>query len=276
MKQRLLINLLLLLCVVGLAIFLITRPEDTVVEEEVILTDVDPEQIHVIHIQKQSQDDIIFQKQGGHWMMQSPYNLPANTARISVMLKLLQAHSYDHFSAADNDLTPFLLAAPAVSIVLNDTRIAFGDTNPLEEKLRYVLIKDTVHLINDSLFRQLRASATFFLSPRLIPPDTSIKSIHLPGMTIDNTEGNTLDGAQHQIITAWQNVEAVSIQKYVEVTPIDSIQLQLSTDQVIEFKVIADTPNLILARPDQGIQYHIVNPAADGLFPVPAVTETAP
>lgn len=276
MRQRLLINLFLLLCVIGLAVLLLTKPDEKIIEAEVTLTEIDPQDIHVIHVQRQAQDDIIFQKQDGHWIMQSPYKLPANPARINVMLKLLQAHSYDRFSAADNDLTPFLLAVPAVSIVLNDTRIAFGDTNPLEEKLRYVLIKDTVHLINDSLFRQLQAAPTFFLSSKLIPPETTIKSIQLPGVMIDNTEGNTLDGAQHQLITAWQNVEAVSIQKYKEVTPIDSIQIQLGNDETIIYLITSDAPNLILARPELGIQYHIINTTADNLFPVSAVTETVP
>ena len=276
MSRRLLINLVLLFCVIGLAVFLGTNKEQEIVEQDVTLTDVHPDSIHIIHIERQDLDDIIFQKQDDHWIMQSPFNLPANPSRIKVMLKLLQAHSYDHFSAADNDLTPFMLAVPAVSIMLNDTRIAFGDINPLDKKLRYVLIKDTVHIINDSLFHQLQTSATFFLNPKLIPPDATIKAIHLPELKIENNKGGKMPEAYHQIIKAWMQVESVYVGKYEEMEPIDTIKLELTSGEIIEFIILSARPNLILARPDTGIKYHISNLDSDSLFPTKPETESVP
>jgi len=274
MSRRFLINLGLLFCIVGLAIFLTTNKDKEIVEEEITLTGIDPASIHVIQIERQGLDNIIFQKQDEHWDMQSPFNLPANPSRIKVMLKLLQAHSYDHFSAADNDLTPFMLAVPAVSIILNDTRIAFGDTNPLENKLRYVLIKDTVHIINDSLFHQLQTSATFFLDPKLIPPDATIKTIRLPELIIENTGDGKMSGAHHQIMNAWNQMESISVRKYEETEPIDTIKLELTTGEMVEFIIISGRPNLILARPNIGIQYHISNTVSDSLFPTQPETES--
>jgi hypothetical protein len=272
MRLRLFINLLLLLCVIGLAIFLGRERNKEIIEPAVTLTDIQPDSIHLIHIERHDLDDIIFQKQGNSWVMQSPFKLPANPSRINVMLNLLQAHSYDRFSAPDNDLTPYMLAVPAVSIVLDDTRIAFGDTNPLEEKLRYVLVKDTVHIINAGLFNQLQASATFFLDAKLIPPAASIKAIQLPDLNIENTEDDTLSGAQHQIINAWEQVESISLRKYEEIEAIDTIKIELETGELIEFVIVSNRPNLILARPERGIQYHISNTVSDNLFP--AKTET--
>ncbi|MFT5425187.1 MAG: hypothetical protein ACI9ZT_000108 [Gammaproteobacteria bacterium] len=267
MPLRLLVNFVLLFSVTGLAVFLITDKDKEIVVEEITLTDIDPESIHVIRIERRDLDGIIFQKQDDHWDMQSPFNLPANPSRIKVMLKLLQAHSYDHFSAADNDLTPFMLAVPAVSIILNDTRIAFGDTNQLEEKLRYVLIKETVHIINDSLFHQLQASATFFLDSKLIPRDAEIKAIQLPELNIKKSEDGKLSGTHHQIINAWNQAESISVRKYEEIEPIDTIKLELTSGEIIEFVIVSNRPNLILARPDKGIQYHISSAASDNLFP---------
>jgi len=268
MRLRLFINLLLLLCVIGLAIFLSRGGNEEVVEPVVTLTDIQPDSIHLIHIERRDLDDIIFQKQGNNWMMQSPYKLPANPSRIHVMLSLLQAHSYDHFSAPDNDLTPYMLAVPAVSIVLDGTRIAFGVTNPLEEKLRYVLVKDTVHIISAGLYDQLQASATFFLDAKLIPPDASIKTIQFPDLSIENTEDDTLSGAQYQIINAWKHVKSISLRKYEEIEAIDTIKIELNTGELIEFVIVSNRPNLILARPEEGIQYHISNTVSDNLFPV--------
>lgn len=276
MPRRLLINLVLLFCVIGLAVFLGTNKEQEIIEPDVTLTDIYPDSIHRIHIERRDLDDIIFQKQNDHWHMQSPFNLPANPSRIKVMLKLLQAHSYDHFSAPDNDLTPYMLAVPAVSIVLNDTRIAFGDTNPLNKKLRYVLVKDTVHIINDSLFHQLQTSATFFLNQKLIPPGATIKAIHLPELTIGNTDSGKVTRAHQQIIKAWMHVESVYVGKYEEIEPIDTIKLELTSGEIIEFIILSARPNLILARPDTGIKYHIGNLDSDSLFPTKPKTESVP
>lgn len=273
MSRRLVINLLLFLCVIGLTIFLSRGGNEEVIESEITLTDIQPDSIHVIHIERRDMDDIIFQKQGNNWMMQSPFDLPANSSRIRVMLNLLQAHSYDHFSAPDNDLTPYMLAVPTVSIVLNDTRVAFGDTNPLEEKLRYVLVKDTVHIINDSMFHQLQASPTFFLDAKLIPPDTTIKTIYLPELKIDNTEDGKTSGAHHQILHSWKQVESVSVRKYEEIEAIDTIKIELETGELIEFIIVSNRPNLILARPERGIQYHISNTVSDNLFPAQLETK---
>jgi len=273
MSRRLFTNLLLFICVIGLAVFLIKNEDIEVIEQEVTLTDIQLDSIHVIHIERRDLDDIIFQKQENNWMMQSPFNLPANPSRIRVMLSLLQAHSYDHFSAPDNDLTPYMLAVPAVSIVFNDTRIAFGDTNPLEEKLRYVLVKDTVHIINDSLFHQLQASATFYLDAKLIPPDATIKTIHFPELKIEDTGDGKMNGASHQIISSWGQVESVSVRKYEEIEAIDTIKIELETGELIEFIIVSNRPNLILARPEKGIQYHISNTVSDNLFPADPESE---
>jgi len=273
MRLRLFLNLLLFLCVIGLAIFLSRGGNKEIIEPAITLTDIQPESIHVVHIERRDLDDIIFQKQGNNWMMQSPFKLPANPSRIRVMLSVLQAHSYDHFSAPDNDLTPYMLAVPAVSIVLNDTRIAFGDINPLEEKLRYVLVKDTVHIINDSMFHQLQASATFFLDAKLIPPDATIKTIHLPELKIENTEDGKMSGAHHQVINSWKQVESVSVRKYEEIEAIDTIKIELETGELIEFIIVSNRPNLILARPERGIQYHISSTVSDSLFPAKPETE---
>jgi len=78
MPHRLLINLVLLFCVIGLAVFLSTNKEQEIIEQEVTLTDIYPDSIHRIHIERRDLDDIIFQKQDDHWHMQSPFNLPAN------------------------------------------------------------------------------------------------------------------------------------------------------------------------------------------------------
>lgn len=266
-QLRLLINLVLFLCIIGLAAFLMTRkdPPETETETAVILTKTHPDSVKVIHVERRDMEDIIFQKRKGYWHMQSPFNLPVNFARIRFMLSLLQAHSYTQISAADNDLTAFMLTLPEISIIFNDVKISFGDLHPIDKQTRYVLLNDQVHLINDNLFYQLQASATFFLDPKLVPENATIKSIRSSALTIKGDKQPS--DPERNITYAWQQAEAVIVRKYEEAVAIDSVQLTLDTEEIITFTIIADRPNLILARPDQQIQYHIANDIADSLFP---------
>lgn len=263
MHTRILMNLILLFCIIGIAIFLFTREEQKIEQVDIVLTEIDPKTVQTIHIKKRNVEDIIFYKKEQHWYMQQPFNLHADHTRIDLMLQLLQAHSYMRFSAADHDLTRFMLAAPEISILFDETQIFFGAPHPLDKKTRYVRSKDTVHIINDSLFYHLQAPATFFLEPKLIPLDASIQAIHFSEITI--TENATLK-EHKQVLKAWAATEAIAVRNYEEIPAINYIELTLSTGTTIRFTIIAEKPNLILARIDQNIQYHIGSDTADQLF----------
>ena len=262
-QKRLLMNFILLFHIIGIAVFLVTREEQPVEQADIKITTIDPKTVQTIHLKKRNTRDIIFYKQEQYWHMQQPFNLLADHSRIDIMLELLQARSYKHFSAADNDLSGFMLAAPEVSILFDETQIFFGAQHPLDKKTRYIRSKDTIHVIDDSLFYHLRAPATFFLEPKLIPPNTSIQAIHFPTITI--TENSTLN-THKQILSAWSAIKAVAVRNYEKVLAIDHITVKLSTGTNIRFTIIAEKPNLILARIDQNIQYHIGSDTADQLF----------
>ncbi|MEE9552389.1 MAG: DUF4340 domain-containing protein, partial [Gammaproteobacteria bacterium] len=158
--------------------FITTTNDDDIVDNDVTLTATDPENAEHIKIIRRDLDDITFKKQDNRWFMQHPYAITANPVRINTLLGVLQAHSYAQFDTTEVTLGRFLLDHPLVSIQIDDNLIKFGDTNPLE-RLRYVLFNNTVHLINDSLYQQLLAPATFFISLKLIPAGNNISAIHL-------------------------------------------------------------------------------------------------
>ena len=265
MHTRLVTNIVLLFIVIGLALFLVNTQKQEKENTEVPLTAIDPATINSIMIdRKQSGDEIRFNKVKGKWQMQSPWQLPANEFRINTMLKLLHAYSYTQFNVADIDLKRFLLDAPELAIQFNDTRIAFGDTSPLA-KQRYVLVDNKVHLINDSLFEQLQAPATFFLDTRLLPEGASIKSIRFPDYSISMETGVWTVSPQSgtsadklvAIINAWQTLDAISISKYEAADAKDSIHIDAGAAGSYDFIIVSPQPKLVLARPDIGIQYHI-------------------
>ena len=284
MRSRLLINLVLLLVVTGLSLLLIYDQNEQSVITETPLTALDPAGITRIHIERGEGSVVSFNRDRDGWYMQRPYIHAANPVRISAMLKLLQAHSYTQFRTADVDLARFLLKAPAVVIQFDDTRIAFGDSSPIG-KQRYVLVNDTVHLINDSLFQQLQAPATFFLNSRLLLEAAKIQSITLPGHTISKQNdiwsivpATDISADQIvQLVDAWHNLNAISISEYMPGNNYGMISIDMGDAGIINLSIVSPPPQLILGREDLGLQYHISDDDAARLFlaKVNEITESA-
>ncbi len=272
-RQRL--NIILFLVAIALTVFLISTGKDNEAVPDVTLTTIEPASVTSIKIIRSKNDEIVFNRVGGQWMMQEPYHLPANKFRIDTMLKMLAAHSYTQFGAKDVELARFLLETPEISIQFNDDRIDFGDTSPLGEQ-RYVLFDNTVHLINDSLYEQLQSPATFFISPRLLPPDADIISIQLPEHQLRKTADKwIIEPAENisadkiiELVSAWKSVEAITVRIFEAKEIPGTIRIELAQGDPIEFAMVSAPPQLALARPELNIQYHISSYDAEQLLRV--------
>jgi len=271
-RLRLFINIVLFLAIIFLVLFLSRNTNDNK-ETDLNLTTINPESVEQIKIIRRDLGEIMFSKKNGQWMMQTPYSLAANQLRINTMLKLLGAHSYTRLNKSEVELERFLLNDPVVSIKFNEALISFGDTSPLG-KQRYVPFENGVHLINDSLYQQLLTSATFFISPKLLPPNSKIEALHLPDQKIHKLDGKWasepgMDISADKLIevlNAWQEVGAITVRTYEEAETLNKITVDLGNSKIIEYLVISDVPQLILARADLNLQYHISNYDAERLF----------
>lgn len=256
-----------------LALFLSTTLNDKTTEQDITLTDLELASINTIKIIRSTANEILFQKENGQWWMHEPYHLPANEFRINTLLKLPGAHSYTRFRKNEVELERFLLNEPVVSVVFDNTRIDFGDTSPIGEQ-RYVLVNDTVHLINDSLYQQLQTPATFFLKTKLLPEDSGIKAINFPDYRVSKHEGiwkvdPGLDISADNItrlVHAWRNADAISIRDYEGSDNTGTVRVELEDGNIFEFLIVTPPPQLVLARSDIGLQYHISGYDSEQLF----------
>ncbi len=273
MQSRLLINIVLFLIVAGLAIFLIRQDDSAPTEVDVTLTTFESGSINEISIIRRDLDDIVFIKEGDQWSMQSPFVLPANPVRINTILKILQAYSYAQLDVKNVELKHFILDDPVVSLKFNETQIDFGDTSPLG-KQRYVLLNETVHLINDSLYQQLLTSPTFFVSPKLLPGNSSITALTLPDYQLRQVEGIWMVEPPVainadkiiQLVNAWRDAGAITLRAFSDNASEEKIIVELMSGETIEFVTASTPPRLILARPEFNLQYHISGYDADRLL----------
>lgn len=273
MRARLLLNLCLLVLVAGLGLFLVYGGGREETPAEVTLTSLAPETITHINVARGGQDEIRFVRQSGVWMMEYPLAQRAHDLRLETMLKLLSAHSYAQYPAAAVSLSRFKLDQPQVTITFNDTLVGFGDTNPLGNQ-RYVLVNNTVHIINDALFQQLQAPPHFFLSTRLLPEHAVISAILLPGHAIRwqgsawTVEPGISLGADAivQLVNAWRDAQAISISEYEDTAPAERVRIEMEKQEALDFLIVSPPPQLILARADLGLQYHIGDYEAGRMF----------
>lgn len=276
MQRRLLINLGLLLLIILLSVLIYHGSEQKKTAPDVKLTQLQPDTIKKIQITRKGSDTIELVRKDKQWFMQKPIQAPANEFRIKTLLKLANAYSYTHFVASAAELQQYQLDKPAISVSFNGTTIALGNTSPVEKR-RYVLVNNTVHMINDSLYQQLQAPATFFLDNQLVRGDSPIKQIRFPGYTIEAANGiwqidpkrDTSSDKLVSLVQAWESLTAITVKTYQPETVSNQPQqviIETEDGKTQHFDIVSPAPDLVLANPELGLEYVIADEITGDLF----------
>ena len=288
LSARTLLNLALLLLVAALATFVALHPAKKKAPPP-RLTSFAPDQIKDIRIERQGHITITLKKQtGGHWRILAPIDTPANDFRIDNLLRLARARSYARYPVAGLALAKFGLQAPALKVFFNAQEIDFGGTEPLNHR-RYVKVGDAVHLISSRYYHMLNAALPSYVSLNLLPPGSRITALHLPQLTLlhqgtarwtltPHMPGVSAD-AIHSLVQAWQNAGALWVQRYKKTskTPLDHVTLDLQGEkQPLRFEIVTRKSELVMARPDIGMEYHLPRNAAQHLLKLPQTPQPAP
>ena len=230
-----------------------------------------------IHIERVKYDPVSFIKRNGRWyLVTEKQELPASTFQLQALLRLLETSSTSQYAADTVDLAALGLDPPQATVTIDDVAILFGNTAPLDGK-RYLQIDATVHLIEDRYQHLINAGWTNFVERKLLPADKSISRLQLPDMTLTLTDkdqwqlspgkpGISADAIQ-QLLDRWDRVSALYARRYDGRTSDEIITLEFSdSPEPLTFMVIAHSPELVLARPDWGIQYHLTHDAEETLL----------
>ena len=230
-----------------------------------------------IHIERVKYDPVSFIKRNGRWyLVTEKQELPASTFQLQALLRLLETSSSSHYAADTVNLESLGLDPPQATVTIDDVAILFGNTAPLDGK-RYLQIDATVHLIEDRYQHLINAGWTNFVERKLLPTDKSISRLQLPDMTLTLTDkdqwqlspgkpGISADAIQ-QLLDHWDKVSALYARRYDGRTSDEIITLEFSdSPETLTFMVIAHSPELVLARPDWGIQYHLSSDVEEALL----------
>ncbi len=284
MGSRTWLNLGLLILASALAIVAVYLPGVKKPAPLPALTSLTPETIISIRIERKNQPAIALKKDISGWRLTEPLPLSANTMTVESLLGLTQAVSHARWPATNLDLEKFKLKSPRMRVRLNNVELGFGDTEALEGR-RYVLAGTTVHLITDSYYPRLIAPPVSFVSLALLPDQTRLEQIELPGLRL--TRGATGWSAQPSaspdavniLVQEWTAAQALQVSLYTapaaQINPVETITLrQQDAPTPLRFVIVSRTPELILARPELGVQYHFPQHAAQRLLTLPAAGPT--
>ncbi len=266
MQSRWIVNLLLLVAIAALALVARYEPGIDQASQEQALTGLDQKQIDTVRIHRPPRDDLVLvQQQGAGWVIASHTALPADQLQVSALTRLAQQKAVRSYPVAELDLARLALQPPRASVMLNDVQVDFGDTEPLEG-LRYVRVGARVHLIPDLYQHLIDAGFGQFVQRRLLPEATPVSSLRLPAFSVNKADRDWMieprqdvsaDQIQ-QLIDNWQQAAALSVTSTDAQAAGERIEVVLDDPaQPLLFIIVAREPDLVLLRPDQGLEYHL-------------------
>ena len=208
---------------------------------------------------------LTLQRDAGGWLLESPIHWPANSITIGRLLNIVNSAADSRLPADEINLATFGLQFPQAMLRFNDTQLLFGATNNIGER-RYIMIDSAVFLLPDVYLPFFSQGLVSIIDRRLLPPRYKLSRLKLPEFEISrdvNDHWQALGAdtpGQDQIsglVANWQDLGASQIKLFnASVTPRHKLLVELQDGSKLEFLVMALEPEIIIAHPGIGLQYH--------------------
>jgi len=167
MRNRWLVNLLLLILVIGLGALMRWDLEQG--QRETRLTGLLPENITEIAIERTGEPAIRLAQDVEGWRMESPFSVTADAGRIGELTGIAATQVFRSMpkTAGAERLG---LNADSPRLILNGLVLRFGNVDPIGHH-RYVAIGAQVHLIGDGFQHHLIAGPEDYVARTLLPSE---------------------------------------------------------------------------------------------------------
>lgn len=276
MSSRTLLNLALGVIALGLGALIWLSPgldQDTGPQP---LTRLDAQAVTAIELTRDAAGPLAFRRQADGWVIDGTPPIPADSFQVHTVLALLEAGSVRSYPAAELDLAGLGLTPPQARVRFDSLMLDLGNTEAIEG-LRYVRQGDTVYLVEDRYQHLLNAGLASFASRRLLPEGATLTALELPGLALTRSDDvhwqltpaqpDASADAIDRLVQAWQRTSALYVRRYEPGEHPETVRVTLQgiADPVV-FHIAARDPDLVLARVDWGIQYHLAGDVGAGLL----------
>ncbi len=283
MKNRWLLNLVMLALVVSLVAFLYLRPK-TVVTSQVLyeVSQLKLADINSVKIEFPTKAPVTFEKKEGLWRMLAPHKMRADQLSVQRIISVIAATTVDKFSS--EDLSKYGLDKPELKIKLQgdvvEAEFIYGTYNPVSYA-QYVAFKDSVYLLSGKYAEAASTPPVELidkhpLSPQEVKQITGFNFSRLEQwedvrLNVDVDDGQwkaniaeakmTQNEMNEWLEFSWKQGIAKSIELYTPDRKVayPSFEVKLKGGKKVHFDKLSEAPDLLLARPDEGIIYHFSN-----------------
>lgn len=285
MKKRWLVNLLMLLLVVGIATFLHLKPQHKAVSNLVEISTLKMGGFDAVKAEFPTKAPTVFEKQNGYWVMRKPYAARADQLSVQRILSIIAATTATKLPL--QDAAKYGLDQPSLKLTLSGSQgahvFSFGTFNPVTEE-QYVGYQNQVFLLSGQ-YGEAAATQPIEMVDKM--PLASTERKQLAGFDLAHLEQWEENALKVQLSTdgkwtandpkakptqnemnewmdfSWVQAQAKSVEFY---TPdrkqtYPSFEVLLRDGKKVHFDKMQESPEYLLARPDEGIIYHFANDA---------------
>jgi len=279
MKKRWLLNLILLAVVAGLVAFLYLRPKPEGAESATYeVSNYKLAEFNAISVEFPAKAAVTFEKADGLWRLTAPYQTRADQASVQRILAIVAASSPVKMTA--NDLEKFGLNNPSIKLKLfrdkeHFEEFLFGTHNPLTDQ-QYVAHRNAVYLIANTYAEAASTQTIELIDKAPLKPTEKVAGFDLSRLeqweesrlNVDIVDGQwkvsiAKAKPQQNELNEWLDYNWVhNLAKSVEIYTPDrkatypSLEIKMVDGSKVHFDKIQESPELILARPDEGIRYY--------------------
>jgi hypothetical protein len=200
------------------------------------------------------------------WLLESPIRWPANNINIKRLLSIVNSDADSRLPADEINLATLGLQFPKAMLRINDTELLFGAANNIGKR-RYIMLDSTVFLLPDIHLPFFAQGLTSIVDRRLLPRRYSINRLKLPGLEISRDANdswqvaNADDGFEQdqiaRLVANWQDLEAAKINLFdTGAIPRQKLEIALQDGSKFEFFLMSIEPEVVIAHPQIGLQYH--------------------
>jgi len=284
MKKRWLLNLLMFALVASLVTFLYVRPKTTAQQDEVYeVSNYKLAEFNAISVEFPAKAALSLEKVNGYWRITAPQQARADQASVQRILGIIAAKTKNKIAAGKDDLEKFGLNNPVVKLKFfrdkdNVEEFLFGTHNPVTDE-QYVAHRNNVYLVSSAYSDYASTQLIELVDKAPLKPTEKVAGFdfsHLEQWETARLNVDLLDGKwKVSIATAkpqqnemnewsdfsWTHALAKSVEFYSpdRKATYPSFEVKLADGSKVHFDKLQESPDLILARPDEGLQYHFAN-----------------
>lgn len=246
------------------------------------LTALAEDAVSKIAIQHPDKPEIDLEKKNGNWSLTAPVAVAADPFEVKSLTGLAIAETHSVIDeAAKLKLADFGLDPPGYSVVLNDTRLDFGNVEPLKYQ-RYVRIGDKLALIDDPPSQALDADYSDLAAKRLLPEGAEIAKIEVPTFSVERAASGpgwivqpanaaVSSDALQKFADAWREARANwnSAAQAADKPAPETATVTLNDGSALRFGIVSREPQLVLERADLKLLYNLPKTEVDRLLKLP-------